>query len=90
MSSTVTETVQTQPQAQLSIQDPYRYDFTSLKPYVYPPETNADLPWSELVTLDLEDYGRPGGEERLAKQLEHAVHHVGFLCQKLRTYSRGS
>jgi hypothetical protein len=57
-----------------------KYAFANLEPYVHPPETKEDLPWSELVTLDLEDYGRPGGKERLAKQLEHAVHHVGFVC----------
>ncbi len=56
-----------------------QYDFSNLEPYVHPPETKADLPWSELVTLDLEDYNRPGGKERLSKQLEHAVHHVGFV-----------
>ncbi|KAH7080576.1 hypothetical protein BKA63DRAFT_563255 [Paraphoma chrysanthemicola] len=59
-----------------------KYDFNNLKPYVHPPETKEDLPWSELVTLDLEDYDRPGGKERLAKQLEHAVHHVGFFYVK--------
>lgn len=57
-----------------------KYSFDKLEPYVHPPETKENLPWSELVTLDLEDYGRPGGKERLAKQLEHAVHHVGFVC----------
>lgn len=62
--------------------DPHRYDFSNLKPYEHPPETKADLPWAELVTLDLEDYARPGGKERLAKQLEHAVHHVGFFYVK--------
>jgi hypothetical protein len=53
-----------------------------LKPYEHPPDTKEDLPWAELVTLDLEDYDRPGGKERLAKQLEHAVHHVGFFYVK--------
>jgi hypothetical protein len=61
------------------ISDLSQYDFTKLEPYVHPPDTKEDLPWSELVTLDLEDYNRPGGKERLAKQLEHAVHHVGFV-----------
>lgn len=66
--------------AKLSVRDDFsRYDFSKLEPYVHPPETKEDLPWSELVTLDLEDYNRPGGKERLAKQLEHAVHHVGFV-----------
>jgi len=76
MSTTITQT----PSLQLTGEkDTSQYDFTNLKPYVHPPETKADLPWSELVTLDLEDYDRPGGKERLAKQLEHAVHHVGFV-----------
>lgn len=62
--------------------DLQQYDYSRLKPYHHPPETKADLPWAELVTLDLEDYNRPGGKERLAKQLEHAVHHVGFFYVK--------
>ena len=61
------------------VKDSSQYAFENLTPYTHPPETKQDLPWSELVTLDLEDYGRPGGKERLAKQLEHAVHHVGFV-----------
>ena len=56
-----------------------KYSFENLEPYSHPPETEEHVPWSELVTLDLEDYGRPGGKERLAKQLQHAVHHVGFV-----------
>ncbi|KAH8904808.1 gibberellin 2-oxidase [Coniochaeta sp. PMI_546] len=79
--ATSTTTV-TSTQRQLSTEDPHKYDYSNLKPYVHPPETKADLPWAELVTLDLEDYGRPGGKERLAKQLEHAVHHVGFFYVK--------
>lgn len=59
-----------------------QYGFDKLKPYVHPPETTEYLPWAELVTLDLEDYHRPGGKERLAGQLSHAVHHVGFFYVK--------
>lgn len=77
MSTTVTETVP--PPAS---NDAGQYGFDKLESYTHPPETKADLPWSELVTLDLEDYDRPGGKERLAKQLEHAVHHVGFFYVK--------
>ncbi len=73
MSTTITQTQQTAPE----VKNLDQYKIENLKPYVHPPETQADLPWSELVTLDLEDYDRPGGKERLAKQLEHAVHHVG-------------
>jgi len=66
----------------LSVHDPHQYDYENLKPYAHPPETKEKLNWAELVTLDLEDYNRPGGKERLAKQLEHAVHHVGFFYVK--------
>lgn len=79
---TTTRTEQEQlPTANATI-DLTKWDFSNLRPYVHPPETKEDLPWSELVTLDLEDYQRPGGKERLAKQLEHAVHHVGFFYVK--------
>lgn len=59
-----------------------KYDYKNLEPYVHPPETKEKLNWAELVTLDLEDYDREGGKERLAKQLEHAVQHVGFFYVK--------
>lgn len=72
-------TTETQTAAASEQKDYSQYDFANLEPYEHPPETKADLPWSELVTLDLEDYNRPGGKERLSKQLEHAVHHVGFV-----------
>ncbi|KAE8841877.1 hypothetical protein PTNB73_06246 [Pyrenophora teres f. teres] len=83
MSSTTIE----EATAKLSVKDDIKedlsqYDFSKLEPYSHPPETKEDLPWSELVTLDLEDYDRPGGKERLAKQLEHAVHRVGFFYVK--------
>lgn len=83
MSSTVTET-QT-PEAtlgSLKLDDPSKYDYKNLTPYVHPPETKKNLDWAELVTLDLEDYNREGGKGRLAKQLYHAVHHVGFFYVK--------
>ncbi|KAH0827720.1 hypothetical protein AYO21_08892 [Fonsecaea monophora] len=59
-----------------------QYNYSNLNPYVHPPETKENLPWSELVTLDLRDIDRPGGKDRLAKQLEHAVHYVGFFYVK--------
>jgi hypothetical protein len=76
MAPTITETTTLQTNVDKTSS---KYDLSNLEPYVHPPETKEDLPWSELVTLDLEDYARPGGKERLAKQLEHAVHHVGFV-----------
>ncbi|KAE9371909.1 putative UPF0676 protein [Stipitochalara longipes BDJ] len=80
MSATTTETVRTE--VLHPVKDAHQWDYDRLSPYVHPPETKKELPWAELVTLDLEDYGRPGGKERLAKQLEHAVHHVGFFYVK--------
>ncbi|KAJ5672844.1 UPF0676 protein [Penicillium longicatenatum] len=59
-----------------------RYRFENLLPYVHPPETKDDMPWSELSVLDLEDFYQPGGKQRLAAQLSHAVHNVGFFCVK--------
>ncbi|KAI9744923.1 MAG: hypothetical protein M1818_001849 [Claussenomyces sp. TS43310] len=79
MSATVTETPKPLVETLPPIGDPHQYDYDRLPTYVHPPETKAELPWAELVTLDLEDYNRHGGRERLAKQLEHAVHHVGFF-----------
>lgn len=83
-----TATTETQTAAALEQKDLSHYDFANLEPYEHPPETKADLPWSELVTLDLEDYDRPGGKERLSKQLEHAVHHVGFVSTIRRYFKR--
>ncbi|QIW96768.1 hypothetical protein AMS68_002286 [Peltaster fructicola] len=80
--ATLTETRQAPLVANDTLPSNSTYDVTHLKQYVHPPETKADLPWSELVTLDLEDYQRPGGKQRLAHQLEHAVHRVGFFYVK--------
>lgn len=80
MSTTVTETRTSE--VSPPSQDAHQYDYDRLHTYEHPPETKEELPWAELVTLDLEDYDRPGGKERLAKQLEHAVHHVGFFYVK--------
>ncbi|KAJ5785056.1 Clavaminate synthase-like protein [Penicillium pulvis] len=50
--------------------------------YDHVPVTKEDLDWAELVTLDLSLFEQPGGKEQLAKQLEHAVQHVGFFYVK--------
>jgi len=41
--------------------------------------TKVQVDWADLVTLDLSQFDVPGGKEKLAKQLDHAVHKVGFL-----------
>lgn len=78
----MTTTVLEPTQAHSNTRDLHKCDYNSLTPYVHPPMTEAILPWAELVTLDLEDYDRPGGKECLASQLEHAIHHVGFFYVK--------
>jgi len=83
MSATVTQTTTPGPyKLTLAPEDEQKYAYSKLDQYAHPPETSESLPWAELVTLDLEDYSRPGGKDRLAAQLEHAVHHVGFFYVK--------
>lgn len=79
--STTTTTTKT-PEVHAPTEDAAKYSYENLPKYVHPPETKEALPWAELVTLDLEEFSKPGGKERLAKQLEHAVHHVGFFYVK--------
>lgn len=55
---------------------------TALSPYEQVPETREKLDWAELATLDLSLFDQPGGKEELAKQLEYAVHNVGFFYVK--------
>ena len=50
-----------------------------LPKYEQAPVTQAQLDWADLVTLDLEDFDRPGGKDRLAKQLFDAVQNIGFF-----------
>ncbi len=80
--TTITKKLTTATLADGSASHLSKYDYKNLEPYVHPPETKEKLKRAELVTLDLEDHNREGGKERLAKQLEHAVHHVGFFYVK--------
>ncbi|KAL7914322.1 hypothetical protein GGI35DRAFT_490577 [Trichoderma velutinum] len=43
------------------------------------PETKYELDWADLVTLDLSQFDKPGGKERLAKQLHEAIQKIGFF-----------
>lgn len=40
------------------------------------------MDWAELVTLDLSQFDKPGGKEKLAEQLTYAAQHVGFFYVK--------
>ncbi|KIW81673.1 hypothetical protein Z517_04699 [Fonsecaea pedrosoi CBS 271.37] len=43
------------------------------------PETQADLDWADLITIDLSRFDAPGGKQALASQLKHAISTVGFF-----------
>ncbi|KAM0753618.1 Clavaminate synthase-like protein [Meredithblackwellia eburnea MCA 4105] len=43
------------------------------------PETTADLPWADLITLHLDEFDQPGGKEKLAAQLKKAINEIGFF-----------
>lgn len=47
--------------------------------YVQAKESQYQLDWADLVTLDLSQFDSPGGKQRLANQLKDAVHNVGFF-----------
>ncbi|KAA8647687.1 hypothetical protein EYZ11_010140 [Aspergillus tanneri] len=50
-----------------------------LEKYIHPAESKKDLKYTDLVTIDLSEFDRPGGKEKLAAQLKDAVHEVGFF-----------
>ncbi|KAE8150219.1 hypothetical protein BDV25DRAFT_154822 [Aspergillus avenaceus] len=50
-----------------------------LEKYTHHPESKEDLKYADLVTIDLSEFDRPGGKEKLAAQLKTAVHEVGFF-----------
>lgn len=35
------------------------------------------MDWAELITLDLSEFDKPGGKQKLATQLKDAIHKVG-------------
>ncbi|KAI9733989.1 MAG: hypothetical protein M1834_002646 [Cirrosporium novae-zelandiae] len=43
------------------------------------PETKYDLNWADLVTLDLSQFDKPGGKQKLAAQLFDAIQKIGFF-----------
>ena len=47
--------------------------------YTQAAESKHELPWADLVTLDLSRFDEPGEKQRLARQLADAVHNVGFF-----------
>ncbi|OTB00322.1 hypothetical protein M426DRAFT_237690 [Hypoxylon sp. CI-4A] len=53
-----------------------------IESYEHVPVTKENLPWADLITLDLGLYEQPGGKQELVKQLDHAVRNVGFFYVK--------
>ncbi|KAG0159395.1 hypothetical protein PDIDSM_6917 [Penicillium digitatum] len=51
----------------------------SLQPYVHPPETEEPLQYADLTIIDLGEFDKPGGKEKLAAQLKDAAHNEGFF-----------
>ncbi|KAJ7279959.1 Clavaminate synthase-like protein [Mycena rebaudengoi] len=54
----------------------------TLGSFEYVAETKEDLPWADLVTLDLSLYATPMGRKELAKTLITAVREKGFFYVK--------
>lgn len=48
------------------------------RPWNPPKETKYDLDWADLTVLDISDFDKPGGKEKLANELKHAVSKDGF------------
>ncbi|KAK9416441.1 putative Fe2OG dioxygenase domain-containing protein [Seiridium unicorne] len=52
---------------------------SSIPTYNQIPETQYELDWADLATLDLSQFDHPGGKEKLAKQLSDAIEKIGFF-----------
>ncbi|KAH6662599.1 2OG-Fe(II) oxygenase superfamily protein [Halenospora varia] len=44
-----------------------------------PASTTSQLPWADISVIDISTFDEPGGKERLAEQLRHAVQTTGFF-----------
>ncbi|KAF7342899.1 Flavonol synthase [Mycena sanguinolenta] len=49
-----------------------------LKPWTPAQETETDLDWAPLITIDFAKWDTPGGKQALAHELAAAVHDTGF------------
>ncbi|KAI6084408.1 Clavaminate synthase-like protein [Hypoxylon rubiginosum] len=52
---------------------------TGIPAYHQVPETQYELDWADLVTLDLSQFDQPGGKQKLAAQLFEAIQKIGFF-----------
>jgi isopenicillin N synthase-like dioxygenase len=44
-----------------------------------PAKTTEALPWADISVIDISTFDEPGGKEKLAEQLRHAVQTTGFF-----------
>jgi isopenicillin N synthase-like dioxygenase len=44
-----------------------------------PAKTTEDLPWADISIIDLSTFDEPGGKQKLAEELRHAVQTTGFF-----------
>jgi isopenicillin N synthase-like dioxygenase len=56
-----------------------RRKYPDMANYQSIPVTKSNLNWASLVTLDLSEFDRVGGKEKLASQLKQAIHDIGFF-----------
>lgn len=54
-----------------------------LSSFSHVPETQADLAWADLETVDLSNFDDPTAKQALAQQLIRAVRSKGFLYVKV-------
>ncbi|KAJ4354048.1 uncharacterized protein N0V89_005781 [Didymosphaeria variabile] len=59
---------------------------TPVLTYNQVPETQFELLWADLATLDLSLFDTPGGKEKLAKQLLQAIDKIGNLTNHHITF----
>ncbi|CAG8055675.1 unnamed protein product [Penicillium salamii] len=55
----------------------------ALPKYEHPPETRCPLKYADVPTIDLADYDRPGGRDRLVQQFRQHIHHGFFYITNI-------
>jgi len=45
----------------------------------HPAKTSESLPWADLAIIDISSFNEPGGKQKLAEELCHAVQTTGFF-----------
>lgn len=48
-----------------------------------PAKTKAKLDWADISVIDISSFNEPGGKEKLAEQLQHAVCSYAHFCSTI-------